>query len=278
MDDAISVNESNEIEAFNKLRTKNFENPCICYYNINSLRYKIDDLKEIMSGSLPDVLVFAETKLDKSFTTPQFLIDNYFEPTRKDNTRNSGGIIEYVRKGIIRNRVESLELKSFESIASELVINKKIFFLLSFYRTERLENKLSNIKKFIQEASDILDKATQKYDNIVIMGDINIDFHDKKSIGYKELHEFINAFGLKNLIKDKTCFFRENESSIDCILTNIPRKFIDSKCYELGVSDCHKMVCTFLRTHTSRLKTKTITYRSFKHLDNTAFLKGVPPP
>ena len=33
------------------------------------------------------------------------------------------------------------------------------------------------------------------------MGDINIDSHNKKSIGYKELHAFMDSFGLKNLIK-----------------------------------------------------------------------------
>ena len=74
------------------------------------------------------------------------------------------------------------------------------------------------------------------------MGDINIDFHKKKSVGYKELNEFLSNFGLTNLIKDKTCFFKDNESSIDCILTNNPRKYFNSKAYELGISDCHKMI------------------------------------
>ena len=50
------------------------------------------------------------------------------------------------------------------------------------------------------------------------MGDINIDLHDKKATGFKELKELMDTFGLKNIIKDKTRFFRENESSIDCKL------------------------------------------------------------
>ena len=101
-------------------------------------------------------MVLAETKIDNQFLNSQFLKDNYFEPTRKDKTKNSGGIIEYIRKGIIRKRLESLELKEFESIASEITISKQKFYLLSFYRTERSENKLTNIKKFIQELYNIL--------------------------------------------------------------------------------------------------------------------------
>ena len=169
----------------NKTRSKNVQNPLFAYYNINSLRYKFDDLKEIVSKSLPDILVFAETKLDNSFTNSQFFLQDYFEPTRKDNTRHSGGIIEFVRKGIVRKRLVDFELNEFESIASEITLNKRKLFILSFYRTERTENRLTNIKKFFQELSLILNKVIQKYDDIVLMGDINIDFHDKKQRGFE---------------------------------------------------------------------------------------------
>ena len=65
-----------------------------------------------------------------------------------------------------------MELNSFESIASEIIIKNNKTFLLSFYRTERSENRLSNIKKFFHELSSILDKVTEKYDDIIIMGEI----------------------------------------------------------------------------------------------------------
>ena len=256
----------NDIDNLNKLRAKNLQNPLFSYYNINSLRFKFDDLKEIISKSLPDVLVFAETKLDSSFSNAQFFLEEYYEPTRKDKSCFSGGLIEYIRKGIIRKRLSDFELTNFESIASELTINKNKYFLLSFYRTERDENKLQNIIKFFQELSLILDKATNKYDDIILMGDINIDLHDKKCVGFKQLNDFMDIFNLTNLIKEKTCFFRDHESSIDVILTNKPRKYFNSKSFELGVSDCHKMVVTNLRAHVSHLSTKTIEYRSMKNL------------
>lgn len=257
----------------NKLRANNLNNPCFSYYNINSLRFKIDDLREIISKSLPDVLVFAETKLDSTFSNSQFFLNDYYEPTRKDKTCHSGGIIEYIKKGLIRKRLSEMELKSFESIASEITINKKKYFVLSFYRTEREENRLSNIHKFFLELSTILDRIIAKYDNIILMGDINIDLHDKKCSGHKELIEFMNIYSLKNIVKSKTCFFNDHESSIDIILTNRHRNFFNSFAFELGVSDCHKMVGTFLRTHMARLKTKEISYRSLKNLDNDLFLK-----
>ena len=96
------VESLNDSEILNVTRRKNFQNPFFAYYNINSLRFKFEDLKEVLSNSLPDVLVLAETKLDKSFPNAQFFLSEYFEPTRKDFSCHSGGIIEYIRKGIIR--------------------------------------------------------------------------------------------------------------------------------------------------------------------------------
>ena len=239
------------------------------------MRNKITDLKEIVSKTLPDILVIAETKIDATFTNAQFFLEDYYEPTRKDFSKNSGGIIEYIRKGVIRKRLPDFELKSFESISSEIVIKKRKWFLLSFYRTEREENKISNIKRFFQELSNILTDITKKYDNIIVMGDINIDSHNRKSIGYEELLNFMTTFSLKNLIKDKTCFSKDHESSIDLILTNKSECFLKSHAFELGLSDCHKMITATLRAQIPRIKTKFISYRTLTNFDKEKFLEDL---
>ena len=76
---------------------------------------------------------------------------------------------------------------------------------------------------FFSELSDSINKMIVKYNNIILMGDINIDSVDKKSPGFKNLMDFKDTFGLSNLIKQKTCFFKDHESSIDVILTNQPK-------------------------------------------------------
>ena len=67
-----------------------------------------------------------------------------------------------------------MELKSFESISSEIIINKIKWFILSFYRTERTENRGVNIRKLFSEMSSVLTSVTNKYENIILMGDVNI--------------------------------------------------------------------------------------------------------
>lgn len=213
--------------------------------------------------------------LDDQFAKAQFFLNQYYEPTRKDYTKTSGGLIEYVRNGVIRRRKHEFELKSFESIASEITLNKQKWIILSFYRTERTENKSQNINKFFQELSQTLNIATSKYENIIVMGDINIDTQSKMAIGYKELKSFMDIYNLTNLIKKPTCHFKNHKSSIDIILTNKPNRFFNSNSFELGVSDCHCMVTSFLRAHVSRLKAKNITFRSFKNFDKAKFLEDL---
>ena len=94
-----------------------------------------------------------------------------------------------------------------------------------------------------------------------------------KTVGYNEFTNFLDTFGLQNLITDKTCYFNEHASSIDVILTSRPRKFYLSKTFELGVSDCHKMIITSLRAHVSRIKNKNVHFRSFKNFNKHQFLK-----
>ena len=107
------------------------------------------------------------------------------------------------------------------------------------------------------------------------MGDINIDYQNAKSIGYEDLLNFMTTFNLKNLIKDMTCFSKDHKSSIDIILTNKSKSFFKSNVFELGLSDCHKMITATLRAHIPRIKTKLISYRSMKNFDKEKFLKDL---
>ena len=49
-------------------------------------------------------------------------------------------------------------------------------------------------------------------------------------------------------------------------------KFSKTGVVTIGLSDCHKMVLTFLRSYVSRCLPKTITYRSFRYFVTKEFL------
>ena len=68
----------------------------IAYLNINSLRNKIIDLREIISYLQLDYFVLSETKINDSFPSAQLDMSGYEIKARKDRAGMGGGIIEYV--------------------------------------------------------------------------------------------------------------------------------------------------------------------------------------
>ena len=73
------------------------------YLIINSLRNKIDDLREIMHVNTisSDYFLIRETKLDGSFPNAQLTMSNYEIRAKKDREKYEGGLIEFVRKSLI---------------------------------------------------------------------------------------------------------------------------------------------------------------------------------
>ena len=76
-----------------ELRKKYSDNPIIGYLNINSLRYKVVDLRHVLFESELDILAISETKLCDEFPDSQlFVIEGYYNPAqlRKDRTTHGG--------------------------------------------------------------------------------------------------------------------------------------------------------------------------------------------
>ena len=72
-----------------------------------------------------DYFVLSETRIDSSFPSAQFAIDNYEIKARRDRNCNRGGLIEYVRKGIISRKLKEYETPHSKTTCSEITISKK---------------------------------------------------------------------------------------------------------------------------------------------------------
>ena len=157
-------------------------------------------------------------------------------------------------------------------ICLELTIAKRKWAIFSVYRPPRSVNLAS----FFSELNKCVDMATRTYENIVVMGDINIDTDDDKAVGQNKLSEFCDVFGLENLIQGSTCVtVRHEPTSIDVILTNKKRSFKNSGTVATGLSDHHKMVLTTMRANYERLKPTKIQYRSYKNFSDKDFLRDL---
>ena len=93
-----------------------------------------------------------------------------------------------------------------------------------------------------------LNKILGKYDNILLVADLNIDELRTGSDSSNHLSDAKNVFSLTNLVKKPTCFKLQDGTLIDLMLTKRPRSFLKSQNFEIGQRDCHKLVVSILRT------------------------------
>ena len=251
-----------------KIRIENPHNAMIGYLNVNHLRNKVSDIKHLTDSLFPTVLAIGETKLDTSFPNANFLLSDYFSTLdyRKDRSRYGGGLLIYIRKGTPCKRLKDFEEPGIESICFEMSVNKQKWIIFSVYRPPNDQN----LHQYFDYLSKMADKGLNKYENLIIMGDINIDIERDTGLKIELLKNLCDSFSFRNLIKAKTCFTKTSESSLDVILTNKPRSFFHSLSVETG-SDVHTMVCTMMRSHTTRLKPIKIQYRNYKYYNEETF-------
>ena len=141
-----------------------------------------------------DYFVISETKVDPSFPSAQFHIGDY---KIRDRDKSGGELIGFSKKGIITKRFTDLETNLSETICTEITISKKRWFCMSVYRPPTS----SNIDTFFAELTISLSKAVNKFDNLIIMGDFNIDITKEDCSGFDKLEKLFDTFNLTNLIK-----------------------------------------------------------------------------
>ena len=119
--------------------------------------------------------------------------------------------------------------------------------------------------------NEVISKALFKYESLIVMGDFNIDIKSSNSDKDK-LENFYDLFNLTNLVHLETCFMKSSKSVIDLIFTNKPLHFQKMHVAEIELSDCHKMISTFFKASSSKLRAKVIYYRSYNKFNESDFL------
>ena len=242
---------------------KNINRLVIGNLNINSISKKFDQLKTIIQGHI-DILIIVETKLDATFPINQFLLDGFSKPFRLDRNRNGGGILIYVREDIPTKQLFKHNFPSdIEGIFVEINLRKTKWLLFGTYHPPSQTDNY-----YFESITRALDIYGELYSKLLLVGDFNAE--DSESC----MSSFLYQHNLKNLVKQKTCFkSTENPSCIDLFLTNCAHSFKNTNTISAGISDCHKMVVTVLKTTFTKAKPKKIFYRSYKNFNNSSFLE-----
>ena len=137
---------------------------------------------------------------------------------------------------------------------------KKKWLLSCSYNSHK-----NNIGTHLQIIGKTLDKLSASYDNIILLGDFNVEPEEAKT------SQFLNMYSLKNLVSQKTFKNPENPSCIDLTLTNCSLSFQNSGVFEIGLSDFHKLTFAVLKQYYPKQNPKVVFYQKYKNFHNNLF-------
>ena len=130
---------------------------------------------------------------------------------RKDHIKNGGGKILYAKEGLIAKRILEYENINIETICIGITISKRKWCLTFAYRPP-----YQNIKATLfMELNKSLCNIARKYENILIIGNLNINYDNlKKADAHSHLSYLCDTFSLSNLVNGVTCVKSQNNTSI----------------------------------------------------------------
>ena len=189
------------------------------------MRNKFEFLATQVKGKI-DVLMISATNIDGSFPNEIILIERFSTPYRLDRDSKGGGIMLYVRADIPSNLL-AFEDKPIESLFIELNLQNTKILINCSYNPHK-----SEIKKHLTALRNSLDLCSSDYEKILILSHFNVDIEEAN------MKSFCENYNRKSLIKQPTCYKNPNKAtSIDLILTTVPRMFQSTCVLETGVSD-----------------------------------------
>ena len=202
----------------------------IISWNVNSVRARIENIKNYIKDSAPDILMLQEIKTqDENFPNDEFKNLGYTSYVFGQKSYNGVAIISKNELNNTNKNFINDNLNQSRIITAELKLNKKKIELINIYvpngnpvDSDKYEYKKIWLKKFITNVK----KKIQKNSNILIAGDFNIipeeiDVHDFKryendALGrleirkkYRELINlgFKDVYRFKNKTKQEYTFW-----------------------------------------------------------------------
>ena len=242
------------------------------HINIQGVSNKIDQVRLLLESEKNQihVLGLSETKLNVLHPDSAFQINGFQKPFRKDRKINSGGgLLVYVKNGTCASRRTDLELKDLECIWLEIKPKKsKPFLVGNIYRPPNSNSEWNAIFE------DCIENVLREEKEIYLMGDINRDLLNNNV--KKSWTDYMEPFGLTQLVSEATRVTRDYRTLLDHIYSNCPENVYSLNVPKIGLSDHFPIFCS-RKMHVQPPKTNhyTISYRSFKDFNEAKFLEDL---
>ena len=196
--EATAENESDINLVLRKVRVSypnNVNNVTIGHLNINSIRNKFEMLQLLLADYI-DILMISESEVDSTFPFLEFQIYGFRTLNRLDRTDRGGEILLFVRENLITRLLSRHSFPhDIEILLTELNLIKKKWIVCCCYNPHK-----NLVNYHLQELAKGIQIYSKDYDDILLMGDFNVEVSETSFSSFCELYE------VKSIINQSICY------------------------------------------------------------------------
>lgn len=183
----------------------------VAHLNIRTLLGHFQEFKDMLLTNNFDVFGISETRLDDSIPSSTLHIDGY-RFIREDRCRSGGGVGVYIRASLKFTRFTMSS--DLEQIWIKLDSKRSCFALGILYKPP-----CYNYKQFYSLFEDAVAYVYPAVDNILCLGDFNVDMLRTESSECRFVTVTLEGLGLFQIVDKPTRVTDESETLLDHILT-----------------------------------------------------------
>lgn len=234
----------------------------IGHLNVRSLFTGFDSFTSLITKNKFDIMCTTETWLNDNLSANLVHIQN-FNFFYKNRIGRGGGVGIYVRNDIVCKEVltDFTSIDGLEYLFLVVKISNLQLLVCVMYRAPS-----SNAAQAVEHIDNLLSFITPQYENICILGDVNIDqTHDNI------LADCLLAYDFIQIINEPTRITVSTEKLIDVIFINNSDLILNSGTMDSSFISDHRVVYGDLNLYLHHIEPKIITYRDFRDFSHGLF-------
>ena len=164
--------------------------------NVNSLRYRVNEIASLVNTYSIDILCLQETKLCDGVSDSELSITDY-DIHRSDRNANGGGVAIYVKSCYAASRLVAPTTLNVEAVGIRLKCLGTTLNVISTYRTPS-----SNAANYYENLLDYLTHIICHESSTIVAGDTNVDA--SKQSNATIIQHFCDSLKLSQIVNTVT--------------------------------------------------------------------------
>ncbi|CAG5074823.1 Protein of unknown function, partial [Cotesia congregata] len=191
----------------------NHDNLKLILLNVCGLLRCKDELENWISSIRPDIISLTETHTTIDIPDNEISFKNYNMSRTDSENHRTGGVLTYVKKGINFKCTKTVSNEGTWLNIVNINVNNGLT-ICNLYRSPS-----SSVSKFCDTINKLIDELNENNNDLMIVGDFNIDVNNKVNYSKKLLNE-LELLGLKQQVHSQTRVTLTSETIIDLIFSN----------------------------------------------------------